>query len=242
MNSRKIVIVNAEDEPREVLRNLMVKESFEVFDFDNSMTAILWIKKNGAPTGILIEEQATPLDALKTIDYLREELKMNLPALITVEPQSLKSNQDLPGFITKPFTENTVLRVRDFFEKSMKNFENRPKMPSFSLQYLEETYEGDKVIILESLTLFKNSVADKLQEIRYSLLHNNYEEVRNIAHNIKPSFEMLNNQKGRELCHRLVYQCEEEEIPQIAEELNKEFQIIKSELNSYFSPVTQEYS
>lgn len=234
------MIVNAEDEPREVLRNLMVKESFEVFDFDNSMSAILWIKANGAPTGILIEEHATPLDALKTIDYLREELRINLPALITVEPQSLKSSQDLPGFITKPFTENTVLRVKDFFEKSVKNFENEPKTASFSLQYLEETYDGDKVIILESLMLFKNSVADKLEEIHYSLLQNNYEEVRNIAHNIKPSFEMLSNQKGKELCHQLVYQCKDDEIPQIAEELDKEFRKINNELSYYFSQVTQE--
>jgi HPt (histidine-containing phosphotransfer) domain-containing protein len=206
------------------------------------MTAILWIKKNGAPAGLLMEEQATPLDACKTIDYLREELKMDIPVLITVNPQNSKANQDLPGYIVKPFTENTVLKIKDFFEKTVKNPQNEVKTSAFSLQYLEEIYDGNEEMILESLTIFRNSVAGKLNEIHNSLLHNNYEEIRNIAHNIKPSFEMLNNQKGKELCHRLVYQCEDEEIPQIAEELNKEFITIKNELNTYFPQITKEYS
>ncbi|HEA31383.1 MAG TPA: Hpt domain-containing protein [Leeuwenhoekiella sp.] len=242
MYSRKIVIVNTADEDREILKNLLIKESFEVFDFDNSMTAILWIKKNGAPTILIIEEQATPLDALKTNDYLREELKMKFPILITVEPHSLKSNQNLPGYIVKPFTEDTALRIKDFFEKSVKSFKNEVKMSTFSLQYLEEIYDGNTEMIEESLMIFKNSVVDKLLEIQCFLGHDNYEEVRNVAHNIKPSFEMLNNQKGRELCHKLVHQSKDGEIPQLVEELNKEFRKINSDLSDYFLQITKEYS
>ena len=120
MQTRNIVIIEAKASQRLALKKLLEKESFEVFDFDNSMSAILWLKKNDIPAGILIENQAVPLDAAKTTHYIYQELKIALPILITVEPKSYKFYEDLPEYIIKPFNAHSVLRIMDVLEKPVK--------------------------------------------------------------------------------------------------------------------------
>lgn len=231
MCSRKIVIVNAEKEPRDVLKNLLVEQSLEVLDFNNSMNAILWIKNHGVPAGLLIEEQATPLDAEKTIAYLKDELKTNCPVLVMVDHD--KHCEYAQGIIKTPFTETTGLDIRNTLCIAGQKLENSPKPEHYSLTYLEEIYEGNKDLILESLQIFKTSVRDKLGEIEDLIAHQNYEEVRNVAHNIKPSFEMINSKKGKELCRKLVYESEDQELHDRVKALVAEYVKIKEELNTY---------
>ena len=116
------------------------------------------------------------------------------------------------------------------------------KHPFFSLQYLEEIYDKNEELIIESLRIFQSSVAIKLEDIKGLLDHREYDEIRKVAHNIKPSFEMLNNIKGSALCHKLVYESSDEEINSMMEDLNKEFKEINSELSIYFAQTQKEYS
>ena len=235
MNESKIAIVKKNDTDRNHLKNLLIKESFQVFDFKNSMNAILWIKKNGSPRALIIEENAAPLDAYKSIAYLREELNMNFPIFISSTSSSVQIEEVSALFIAEPFTKNSVLKIKDYAESELIYSGNEPQVLSFSLEYLEHTYDGNQEMIHETLAIFQNSVEEKLKEIQHFLDHDNHEEVRNVAHNIKPSFEMITNKKGTEICNALAHECSREEIPKLVKTLNKEFVQIKKELKNYFS-------
>jgi len=230
MHTKTMLIIDASDERRESLKALLEKESCEVFAFNNSMSAILWIKKNAAPVNIIIEEEATPLNASKTRDYIEDELKMELPSVIISE-----KNRDLPGFITTPITAATVAFLKNFFKKPANLGEKQPEIPIYSLQYLKDTYDDNEELILESLNIFENSVSVKIEEMQSLLLNKQFEEVRKAAHNIKPSFEMLGNKKGSMLCHSLAHDAPVEHIDQMVATLNNEFKLLKDNLNRHLN-------
>ncbi|WP_031427489.1 Hpt domain-containing protein [Flavimarina sp. Hel_I_48] len=232
MSSRIILVINANDNSRQLIRELLEKEDFKVFDFNNSMSAILWIKKNEAVAGIVIEEKAAPLNAYKVIDYVLEELKMELPVVIVSEEKNSESNKNPAVFISNSLTEHTIKSVKEFLNKPIAIAENKAETPMYSLQYLRDTYDGDEELILESLTIFEQSVSVKIQEMEGLLLNQDFEEIRKVAHNIKPSFEMLSNKVGSMLCHNLVYQTPNEEICQMVDALNNEFIQLKNELSN----------
>jgi hypothetical protein len=83
--------------------------------------------------------------------------------------------------------------------------------------------------------IFKESVTFKLEEMHSKLSLRDLEEVRKIAHNIKPSFAMLHNQKGMELCNTMMDTAKDLDMPKLVNELKLEFEIIQSQLAMDFS-------
>lgn len=236
MQNKNILIVVRDTTEREVLKELLGKGSFGVIDFGNSMAAIQWVKQHGNPQLLIIEEKSSPLNGLQAMDYLRTELAMEHPVLIVLDRkhESLVSDKKMQGYLTKPFTEESVVEIRDFLEKVPRPKEVPPPR-HYSLEYLEELGDGNRDIIIESLVIFKESVTLKLEEMQKKLELRDLEEVRKIAHNIKPSFAMLHNQKGRELCNTLMDSAKDLDMPKLVNELKLEFEMIQSQLAMDFS-------
>ncbi|MEH6680290.1 MAG: Hpt domain-containing protein [Sediminicola sp.] len=236
MRNQKIVIVENEARERVHLKDLLSNGSYDVIDFSNSLAAVQWIQRNGSPLLLIIELKSIPLNALQTIDYLRTELAMEHPILIVIEnkldPQV--ADKKMQGYLRKPYTAESILKMEDFL-KTVSQSDKELSSRNYSLEYLEELGDGNREIIIESLILFKESVTLKLQEMQKRLACRELEEVRKIAHNIKPSFAMLHNQKGRELCNTLMDSTKDLDIPKLVNELKLEFEMIQSQLAVDFS-------
>jgi CheY-like chemotaxis protein len=236
VKNKYILIVAHQAGERAVLKELLNKSSYEVIDFGNSMAAIQWVKQNGNPLLLIIEAKSAPLNGLQTLDYLRTELAMEHPVLIVIDNkhESFVSDKKMQGYLTKPYTAESVLEIKDFLDKVPQTEENlSPRV--YSLEYLEELGDGDRDIIIESLMIFKESVTLKMEEMQSKLASRNLEEVRKIAHNIKPSFAMLHNKKGKELCNTMMDTAKDLDIPKLVNELQLEFEMIQSQLAADFS-------
>ncbi|MGB3776627.1 MAG: hypothetical protein WA951_15325, partial [Leeuwenhoekiella sp.] len=137
-----ILIIKADDTERELLKNMLVVESFEVMDFKNSMQAILWLKKNTPPAAVVIEEMAAPMDAHATAEYIAKDLKLSVPIGILAPVQNGKMAATETNYITGPLDANTIFQINGLMKKSVLPDIKIAKKTSFSLAYLEDIFEG----------------------------------------------------------------------------------------------------
>ncbi|MEH6405741.1 MAG: hypothetical protein V7767_00525 [Leeuwenhoekiella sp.] len=231
-----ILTINSDSKSKDHFKQLARVKKWNLIDCESSINAIQYIKKNGTPYLLVIENDATPLDAFQTCDYLKQELNIEPPVAIIHSGFSENfQNRNNSILIEKPFSLEKLDLIEDFI--------NKPQIAevekSYSLNYLNQLSDGDETFIISSLQIFTRSVEQKLAEITNLLKTNDYKLIGEIAHNIKPSFEMIESKIGKNLCNILVYDIIEDEVPQRVSELNAEFSHIRTQLNRDFPKLNE---
>ena len=181
---------------------------------------------------VIIDENATPLNAYQTISYIKKEIKQDIPGVILCEKidKLNEHNTDMAILIERPFNESHVALIKDLQKQSHEYKKTITKL--YSLDYLKEVSDNNNDFIIQTLDVFNSSVEEKLKELRIALIDKDYDKIAQIAHNIKPSFEMLENKNAVNICHLLNHNAEEIEMPKLVKDLISEFsgmivQIIK---------------
>nr|WP_285903367.1 Hpt domain-containing protein [Arenibacter sp. H213] len=87
---------------------------------------------------------------------------------------------------------------------------------------------------MESLALFNTTISKKLIQLQEALDQQQLAEIRSIAHNIKPSFQMILNHVGKELCQTMEHSTSHEELAVLIKELNQEYNLIKNQIELDF--------
>ncbi|CAL65821.1 Hpt domain-containing protein [Christiangramia forsetii] len=192
---------------------------------ENSFEALQYLQENKVHT-LLIEENAQPMNAAQISDYLRQELKSDIPIFISSTEDSVEQN-----YISKPYTEESIQPILNFTPK-----EQVYEQPLYSLDYLKEISGGNSEFINDSIEIFKSSVKQQLAELEIASKENNDQKASEIAHNIKPSFEMLDNKEGTEICNKLTYDLKNHKLSLLVKELKLIFDKILQQLQQDFTP------
>jgi len=74
----------------------------------------------------------------------------------------------------------------------------------------------------------------EIKNLNLFLDQKDYIRIRETAHGIKPSFDMIENEKGKVICRLLDSEAEEKDIPKLINELNLEFANINKQLINDF--------
>lgn len=213
----------------------LLPEDWQVTYCDNSYDAIQLIKKEDSFQLLMLDEYASPLSAYQTFDYLKSEIKTEVPVLVLGEEGEngiLEHYQNKMAFIKKPVTSNDIKIINDLVEKNFVPKEVSDK--AYSLDYLNAISDSNFEFIKETLIIFRTSVKDKLIQLREALGQNDFKSVAEIAHNIKPSFEMLENKTSVHICDLLNNRAPKEEVPELVTELESQFDKINTELENDF--------
>ncbi|WP_417368328.1 Hpt domain-containing protein [Flavobacterium beibuense] len=213
----------------------LLPEDWQVTYCDNSYDAIQLIKKEDNFQLLMLDEYASPLSAYQTFDYLKSEIKTEVPVLVLGEEGEngiLEHYQNKMAFIKKPVTSNDIKIINDLVEKNFVPKEVSDK--AYSLEYLNVISDSNFEFIKETLIIFRTSVKDKLIQLREALGQNDFKSVAEIAHNIKPSFEMLENKTSVHICDLLNNRAPKEEVPELVTELESQFDKINTELENDF--------
>lgn len=220
---RELLLVESSTKEAQDLIAVVQDYDVKVYHFSSSIEAIQFLQEHNMDF-VIIEEHSTPMDGLQTIEYLRQEMKLEVPIFISSrETESFKKGT----FLQKPFLEDQVI-FSLFSQKGMLPREQSPKQEELiSLNYLEELSGGNKEFIENSLEIFLQSVSVKLKELQQCNITKDYGQAREIAHSIKPSFQMLMNSRGAEICDEINYRFKEENFASLLEELQEIFKKIK---------------
>jgi len=235
MDSKKrtIVLVEKDTAEKENFIQLSEKENWNVQAFASSYEAIQWIKKNNDVDLAIIANDATPLNAHQTYDYIRSEIKLKFPILISKENAEGNLN-DGYFYINKPFTQESINRILQQFSGTTEDIV-QSDAKAYSLNYLNTIAGDNHDFLIDCLRTFISSVSGKMEELKTAVNSNNNKDIGAIAHNIKPSFEMLENDTARDLCNILTYESETADIHAVAAQLEHEFIAIESALKNDFS-------
>ena len=188
--------------------------------------------KDGIKT-LMMQEDNLPINAYKTIDYIKTELNQTPYCVILKESAGTATNnaQQLE-LIDRSFILGEELSdlLRDIVQQE-KTFDKQGSFV-YSLDYLKEISDNSTEFIEESLQLFSSSVAKEIGDLYLKIQNNNYEEIRKIAHKIKPSFAMVQNHKGVEICDQMTYKAKDGELKNIIDDLYAEFTNIQHALKT----------
>ena len=224
-----ILLVESNPEEKENFSSLAAKENWTVLELGSSYEAIQWLKKNNEASLAVIAEDAVPLNAYQAFDYIRKEIKSNLPVVIS--KRTAADNNDGYIYIEKPFTTSILKTLK----KALHPHSDETAEKVYSLEYLETISGGNHEFLIDCLQTFISSVSGKMEELKEAVKSNNNESIGAIAHNIKPSFEMLESSIGKDICNKLTYEADTSDIPVLAEELNNEFKTIETALKEDFN-------
>jgi len=215
-----LLVEKSPDESRDFIDAVQKLDSkITVILQENSFEAIQYLQNSIAQV-LVIEEEAHPMNALQTSNYLRQELKLDIPIYI-----STFKKQEHPYKLSKPYTtESLQFLVNLLTEKCLEDHS------LYSLDYLKEISGGNLEFIEESIEIFKSSAKKQLEQLEIAGRENDHDSASKIAHNIKPSFEMLKNKEGAEICNTLTYDLDNHELSTLVTRLKIIFEKIVLQL------------
>ena len=227
----KIAFIESDERHKNDFLDLARLNDWAVTTYSHTIELIQNIKLADQPDAIVIEENASPLNAYQTYDYLTIELKLELPILVSYKSEDKKERykQNNLYFIEKKFTHEAVDQINELFTPTETGTHKK-----YSLDYLNAISDGNLEFVAESLQIFTSSVERKLAEIDQLLVTADYKTIGEIAHNIKPSFEMIESETGKNICNLLVYVAEANDVPQLVENLKNEFAALQKEISRDF--------
>lgn len=225
-NVTTLVLVENNPEEAQHFINLAEAAEMDVQLFASSYEAIQWLKKDKPAALFVIADDAAPLNAHQTFDYVRSEMKNNI--LFAV---SGKAGQSVAGsyiFLEKPFNDTAIKAIK----KAISSTGDTPKV--YSLEYLETISGGNHEFLIDCLKTFITSVSSKMEELTVAVANDDKKEIGAIAHNIKPSFEMLENIEAKDICNKLTYEADTVDVPALAAKLRSEFETMEAALRNDF--------
>jgi len=228
-----IILVESNLLEREKFSQISFEQEWHVVICEDGLEVIQWLNENSTADLLIIEENSTPISGYQIADYIKTELGLALPVIITTGEIPISQERGMlayaEGVIKKPFMDvSTIFRVREILEKSV---EIAPEKNDFySLNYLKDLSGGDEEFIMELLKVFSASVNLELKNLNEVLDQKDYLRIREIAHGIKPSFDMIENERGKGICRLLDSEAEEKDMAKLIAELNLEFVNINKQL------------
>ncbi|GAA4282467.1 Hpt domain-containing protein [Gaetbulibacter aestuarii] len=231
-----ILFVDSREDHKNAFVDLLKNTEYQVIWLENSFKAIQWLKNHGAQSVLLmvVDGHIKPLSSFQTYDYIKNELDLNVPVLVVHEQDDTPDYSEYPGldYIKRNNNEENLNKIKEIASQQLEFNGYNPK--AYSLNYLREVSDNNEEFIASSMALFLNSVSDRMNDMKKAISNQKYKEVSEIAHNIKPSFAMIENEAGRTLCDTMAHSAKEEEMFEMVNKLNTLFFELKEQLQTDF--------
>jgi PAS domain S-box-containing protein len=150
---------------------------------------------------VIMDLQMPEMNGLQATAYIRNKLKLQLP-IIAMTASALRNERErcfemgMNEYLTKPFVPAELFRQLCRFLDCGQTLQLEPAQKNeiqpnelYNLAYLHEL--EDDGYLAETLTLFLETTPGQLEELRQSVLHEQWSEVHARAHKLKSSFGML---------------------------------------------------
>lgn len=228
---KHILFVDADREAHSSFNGYFDTDEIIVHNFKTAMGAIQHIKESQPADILIIDEHIKPMGAEQTINYLIDELHFKNKVLVCSETkEQFVTNNGVYEVLKKPLIQEEYKRLCNILGSS-----DRFCCDLYSLDYLKELSDGDKSFIAQSVKLFVETVGPRVVELTELLSSKKYQEISDLAHNIKPSFEMILNKKGAEICDFLAHHAKPNEFENYVLDLKEEFELLEKQLHHDFA-------
>ena len=221
-----LLYIGSDDKSNDLIDKLN-NANIPVVHYSNSLEAIQFLQTNKV-FAIFIEHPIAPIKTEATLSFIRGELNISVPVYLYKYNSKDQVAEHSENYILLPddLTAEHILELQ-------KDLRNKDKEKCYSLSYLREVSDNNEEFILQSIEIFIDSVKENLALAGEAYQNGNYERVGEIAHAIKPSFEMLENKEASPHCDELTYNRENKNMSIHLSELNRIFKNISFQLKEF---------
>ena len=242
MQDFKIILIESVEEDKAEFSALAKKNNWECEVFSNCFEAFQFLKDNAESYCLIfVSEPTFPLDTVKIQDYLHQLGGLRFTYVVNYS-ETIHKEEYLAStkFIKKPFLQakDDIKQLVQEIEQ-LKNNESTaaPTVnPVYDLDYLNDISDGDQVFVEQSLISFRDFVGKRIQDLltwRENLNEEHINKIKETAHQLKPSFQMLNNETGSTLANELCYEVSaenKEEISAYVMKLKVQYDLIMEQI------------
>ena len=234
---KHIVFIDADIEAQKHFGTYFNTDDYLIVNFASAIGAIQYIKESKPVDLLIIDEFAKPMGAAQTLNYLYDELQFKAPILVSSRSkEKFVTDTGIYSVVKSPFDGDQFKSVEEHLS-AVTNKELEGSDELYSLGYLNDLSDGDTDFIAQSIKIFLETVTERMQRMLELLEQKDYEPIASLAHNIKPSFEMIENKRGKTICDFLAHHAKPHEVKSNVEELYDEFSQIKIKLKNDFPQV-----
>lgn len=209
LSGLNVLIVEDNEMNRFIACQSLKQANCIIEEAENGLVAIEKLRKMHFDI-ILMDIQMPYLDGVETTKIIRDELAISTP-IIALTANAFKHDIDqylasgMNDFLIKPYKEEELYSK---IELTVRNFKDRGNLPSmlidklmndgdllFSLNQLNVIAKGDKKFIYSMLVMFKNLATDAINQFTNAYEKSDIEQIRKIAHKIKPSIDNMEVQQ-----------------------------------------------
>ena len=178
---------------------------------------------------ILMDIQMPEMDGLQATQIIRNELNSNVP-IIALTAHTFKDEEDkcresgMNDFLSKPFTVNDLYRVisanidKQLIEKPENN-------KVIDLNFLTKLADGNTEFVKKMLEIYLKQTPENLFALEQSLVTQNYDELRSVAHKMRSSVPYVGLYEAEKLLEKIEYEAKQkinvENFESIVREITK---------------------
>lgn len=163
---------------------------------------------------ILMDIQMPEMDGLTTTNYIRNQMNLEIPIIALTanagkEDESVYLKSGMNGYLSKPFKKEELLKkiynLQTINKKVMKE-------RNYNLEILSDLSNGNQDFIIDMINTFRKTIPSSLESLILGLEQKDYQTIKNVAHQIKPSIDIMGIDKIKKLVKNLELHCTEESI------------------------------
>ncbi len=193
-----ILLVEDNDMNRMVAQNSLQYYNCNVTEAENGVEALEILKKENFDI-VLMDIQMPEMDGIEATKIIRTEFKLSIP-IIALTANAFKSEIDkckkagMNDYITKPFDETnlieTIAKHTIRKEDKLSNVEKIEKIEKlYNLSSLNNLSRGNREFVEKMIVIFINQTNTTIEKIQNAIEADNFMEVSQLIHKIKPSIE-----------------------------------------------------
>ncbi len=180
---------------------VLEKWECEVDVADNGRIAVAIFEKSNFDI-ILMDMQMPEMDGYETARYIRQKMsppKSGIPIIAMTahafsEEIDKCKNAGMDDYISKPFNQNDLYeKIATLVMDTMRIISSEPvELEKYcDLTYLKEISEGNRDFEIKMINTFNRDVPSMINEVGAALKDKNYDQVRAIAHKMRPSIDFM---------------------------------------------------
>jgi signal transduction histidine kinase/CheY-like chemotaxis protein/HPt (histidine-containing phosphotransfer) domain-containing protein len=195
-----ILLVEDIEMNRMVIQNALHYFNCNVTESENGLEAVEILKTQNFDL-ILMDIQMPEMDGIEATKVIRKELKLSTP-IIALTANAFKTEIEkckqagMNDYVVKPFKETVLLQtiVKHTINKngipSLDN-EVNPNQPLYNLSVLHNSSRGNDKFVLKMVGIFVEQTIATIEKIDAALESNNFLEISQLIHKIKPSIDSM---------------------------------------------------
>lgn len=216
----KLLVVEDNELNRLLISSVLKKEQIDFEIAENGLEAIQLLVKETFDL-ILMDIQMPIMDGITATREIRTKLNLSIPIIAlsanaTIEDTKKYLESGMNDHIPKPFKKEELfskIKMALGWKESTQNSstEIQPKeiIPLYSLRELESISGGDESFIKSILETFLESVPVQLSKINSAISAGDFLTLRNVAHQMKPSIDLLHIEAAKPRIRNIEKEAEE---------------------------------